>query len=314
MNAFNWLLINGANALWWLWGAIQSLCVFSWSAVDSVLNPILSPVLSFLNPICTKIGDVGYALLGPCPAWLSLAFLSILTGVLALVVFRYTSNPAKIGRALDDIKANLLALKLFKDEMRVTFMAQLRLFWAVARLQRYMLAPMLVMLPPMLLVLAQMGLRHQWRPLEPDELTLVKLTQRDAATPLAQVALEPNEGAVVEVGPIPGGGEWVWRIRGGEPGRHVLRFRVDDRVIEKELVVGSGFQRVSAIRVGSHWTTQLLHPAERRLETDAPVASIEILYSGVDSWIHGADYWVLTFFVISMLAALALKPLFKVRF
>ena len=78
--------------------------------------------------------------------------------------------------------------------------------------------------------------------------------------------------------------------------------------------MGAGFQRVSAVRTGRDWTAQLFHPSERMLPKGCPVQSIEIEYDGVDSWVSGADWWVLYFFVISMLAALILKPLFKVRF
>ena len=85
-------------------------------------------------------------------------------------------------------------------------------------------------------------------------------------------------------------------------------------MIEKELVVGPDFQRVSAARVGRDWTAQLFHPAERTLPSTSAVKSIEVLYAGVDSWIYGANWWLLYFFVISMLTALVFKPFFKVRF
>jgi hypothetical protein len=282
--------------------------------LDVAVEPVLSPLLSVLNPICTAIGDVIYAVLDPLPVWLGLTILSVLAGILALIVFRYTSNQKAIGRALDDIKANLLALKLYKDQLRVTFQAQGRLLWAIARLQRHMLTPFLVMLGPMLLGLAQMGLRHQWRPLQSGERTLVTLEFRNKTANHPDVQLEPSAGLLVEVGPVPGGGRLVWRVRGGTPGRHSLRFRVADDIIEKELVVGSDFQRISAARVGRDWTAQLFHPAERTLPSTSAVKSIEVLYVGVDSWIYGANWWLLYFFVISMLTALVFKPLFKVRF
>ncbi|MGB2985298.1 MAG: hypothetical protein WBE26_05395 [Phycisphaerae bacterium] len=320
MDAVNWLLIHAANALFWLWGMTETVFGGLWVAFDAVVNPVLSPVLAVVNPICTRIGDFVYALLGPLPVWLSLTILSVLTGIVMLIAFRYTSNQPAIGKAKDDIKANLLALKLYKDELRVTFQAQGRLLWAILRLQRYMLTPVLVMLAPMLLGLAQMGIRHQWRPLHPGEQTLIRMTLSREAAELTDVEIEPTPGVVVEVGPVPGGGELVWRVRGGEPGRHTLRVIVGDNptgdghAIEKELVIGSGFQRVSAVRAGSDWIAQLLHPVERRLPDTGPARSIEILYPGVDSWIYGANWWVLYFFVVSMITALIFKPLFKVRF
>jgi hypothetical protein len=128
------------------------------------------------------------------------------------------------------------------------------------------------------------------------------------------VSIEPHYGVAVEVGPVPGGDLWVWRVRGVAPGRHTLKFHVAGETIEKELVVGDGFERVSALRPNARWTDQLFHPIERRLAAGSPVRSIEILYPNVDSWVRGADYWVVTFFIVSMIAALILAPVFKVRF
>lgn len=338
MDTVNSLLIHGATALLWLWGSIGTLLGRLWSVLDAILDPILSPVLAVLNPVCTVVGDMVYAVLSPVPVWLGLTVLSVLSGVVMLVAFRYVSNQKAIGRAKDDIKANLLALKLYKDDLRVMFHAQGRLLWAILRLQRYVLTPVLVMLLPMLLGLAQMGTRYQWRPLHSGERTLIRMRLKEgvesAATGLSAVdrryaedaryapvadakpgvTLESCAGLIVEVGPIPGGGEMVWRVRGGKPGRYQLRFHVGDDVVEKELVVGEGLRRVSAIRVGNDWTTQLLHPAERRLPDRTDVESIEIVYPGVDSRVYGANWWVLSFFVISMAAALILKPVFRVRF
>ena len=70
----------------------------------------------------------------------------------------------------------------------------------------------------------------------------------DWPAPLPLVPGHEAAGIVAEVGPVPGGGELVWRVRGGEPGRHTLQFRVDGETVEKEVVVGAGFQRVSALR------------------------------------------------------------------
>ena len=314
MSALNWVLINAGDALLWLWGAVKSLFGALGSGLDTLLNPVLSPLLAVLSPICTKIGDGVFALLSPLPVWLELVLLSAVTGVVMLLAFRYTSNQAAIGRARDDITANLLALKLFKDNLRVALRSQRRLLGALLRLQGLMLVPVLIMLLPLVLAVAQMGLRYQWRPLRPDERTLIRLRLPSDETKVPQVDLQPSPGVADVVGPVPGGGELVWRARAGKPGRHVLRFDVAGTVVEKEIVVGAGQRRVSASRPGRRWTAQILHPVELPLPADSPVRSIEIQYGGVDSWLYGANYWVLTFFIVSMVFALLFKPVFRVRF
>lgn len=313
-DVINWLLITAANiVLGVFWGIVDAAgAVFS--ALSGLLNPVLSPALSFVNPITTAIGDGVYAVLGPLPDWLSLTILSTAAGLVMLVVFRYASNQTAIGRAKDDIKANLLALRLYKDELAVVFQAQFRVAWAILRLQGLLLQPFAILLIPLLLCMAQMGIRHQWRPLRSGEVTVITMKLHEDVDEFGEIVLAPNIGLTIEAGPVPGGGEVVWRVRGGEPGRHTLKFRVRGAVLEKELVVGDRFQRVSAIRPGASWTTQLLHPAEAPLPPDSPARSIEIDLPASDSWISGEDFWVLTFCVVSLVVAFVFRPFFGVRF
>lgn len=42
--------------------------------------------------------------------------------------------------------------------------------------------------------------------------------------------------------------------------------------------------------------------------------AIEVLYPGGDSWSHRPTWWVVSFFVISMIVALLFKALFTVTF
>ena len=314
MNAVNWVLMHLGEAIGAVWALLVEGLTTVGRGLDWLLNPILAPTLGVLNPICTAIGDGVYWVLGFLPPWIGLTILSALTGVLMLLVFRRLSNQDAIVRVKDEIKANLLTLRLYKDDLRVTLRAQGRLFVAVAKFQRYVLPPVLIVLPPMLLGLAQMGVRHQWRPLRPGESSLLKVRFADGVDLSVDPGLEPGSGLTVEAGPVPGGGEVIWRVRAGDVGRHLVHVEWDGSTVDKEVVVGDGFQRVNAIRANHRWTTMLLHPTESSLPANSPIESIEIVYPHVDSWITGADYWVVYFFIVSMVAALMLKPVFKVQF
>jgi hypothetical protein len=293
---------------------VKLAAVAVWSALDTVLNPVLSPVLAGLNRPLTWLADGVYAALAPLPGWLGLVLLSAVAGVLLLVAFRYTSNQAALGRARDAITAHLLALKLYQDELRVTFRSQWRLLKALARLQYHFLRPLLILALPMALGLGQMGLRYQWRPLRPGERTLIRL-RLDGEVPTASIRLEPNPACQVEVGPVPGGGWLVWRVRAVEPGRHALAFDLGGTRVTKELVIaGRGPQRICPRRPGRDWTAQVLYPAEPRLPAGAGARSIEIDYPVTPAGVAGANWWLLTFFVVSMAAALVFKPVFRVRF
>ena len=84
-------------------------------------------------------------------------------------------------------------------------------------------------------------------------------------------------------------------------------FDVDDRAFEKELMVGEGLMRVSALRPGWDWSEILLNPGEEPFRPGSPVRSVAIDYPGRSSWTNGRDAWMIYWFVVSMIAALCFR-------
>src|SRR6516162_8348647 len=126
---------------------------------------VLAQLVVWLNGLANALGRLLLAPVGVSPGWLSATVIAVVTGVLLLVVFKYTSNQRAIKRVRDDISANLLALKLFKDSTSVALRAQGRMLADAFWLLIYAIVPMLVMVVPVTLVLAQLALWYQARPL-----------------------------------------------------------------------------------------------------------------------------------------------------
>ncbi len=62
-----------------------------------------------------------------CPGWLSATLIAAVTGLFMLVIFKYTSNQRAVKQVRNQIKANVLALSLFKDSVPVSMRAQGRI-------------------------------------------------------------------------------------------------------------------------------------------------------------------------------------------
>ncbi len=101
--------------------------------------------------------------IGLMPGWLSATIIAIVSGVAMIVAFKYTSNQRALKRARQDIRANLLAVKLFHDSLAVGLRAQGRVLAAALRLLLLAIVPILAMLLPMTLVLSQLALWYQAR-------------------------------------------------------------------------------------------------------------------------------------------------------
>jgi hypothetical protein len=266
---------------------------------------VLVPVFIFLNPIANWVGNWALAPIAMVPGWVSTTIIAVVTGLVMLVVFKYTSNQAGIKRARDDIKAQLLSMKLFKDRISVTLQAQGRILLAAWWLFVYALMPMAVMSIPVTLVLTQLGLWYQARPLKVGEETLVTVTLNKDGSSWPKANLLSNPTVEVVTGPIhvQSKGEVMWIVKAKSPGYQRLAFQVGDKEFDKEIAIGDGFMRVSLERPDRSLEAVVFHPWETPFAESEPVKSIAIEYPTRTSWIDGTDTWVIYWFAVSLVAA-----------
>jgi hypothetical protein len=273
----------------------------------------MTQLIVWLNAIANAFASVVLAPLALLPGWLSATLVAAVTGVLMLVAFKYTSNQRAIKRARAAIKANLLALSLFKDSTAVSLRSQGRILMGAGALLLLAIVPMLVMLVPMCLVLGQLALWYQARPLHVGEEAVVTLKLADAKPDAARLAA--NDAYDISVGPVrvPSDRMICWNVQARQPGLHRLTFDVGSQHVEKELAVGDGFMPVSQERPAWSWEEALMHPKEAPFAPDSPVQGIEIEYPSRPGWTCGSGTWVIYWFLASMVAAFLAKPFLKVH-
>lgn len=276
----------------------------------------LAQLVTWINMPVNALAGFMLAPIGMMSGWLSNTILSAMTGVVLLIIFKYTSNQQAIGRIRDDIKAHMLALRLFKENISVTLRAQGRVFAASLLLLLHAIRPMLVMILPVSLLLAQMGLWYQYRPLKIGEESIVAMKLNgNIESPWPKVNMESMPAAEVIIDQIRvfSKREIFWKIKARKSGYHNIAFQVDEQQVEKELAIGNGFMRVSSKRPGWHFADILLHPWERPFGQDSVVQSVSINYPDRVSRTSGTDWWLIYFFVASLAFALIFKPFLKVR-
>ena len=277
---------------------------------------VLTQVVVWLNIVANALGSLLLARIAVLPGWLSATLVAVVTGVLLLIVFKYTSDQGAIKRVRDDISANLLAIRLFRDSASVALRAQGRLLLGAGRLFLLALVPIAVMIVPVTLILGQLSLWYQQRPLAAGEEAVVTVKLNgDAGTPFPEVGLRPEDAVETLVGPVRvmSKREVCWNIRARESGSHRLVFHVGEQTVDKELTVGDGFMRVSTRRPGWVWWDALLYPWEQPFRPDSPVQSIDVAYPSRSSWTSGTDSWLIYWFVVSMIAAICFRGVLNVK-
>ena len=274
---------------------------------------VLTHIVVWLNAAANALGEV-FFFIPFLPGWLSATLIAVASGVVMLLVFKYTSNQRAIKRARDTIRANLLAVKLFYDNRLLGFCTLGGVLLGATRLLALAIVPILVMLVPMTLLLGQLALWFQARPLRvgDDAMITVKLNDGSdwpAACLQAGYGFEDTHGPVHVLSQR----EICWNIRAQKNGYQSLVFRIGNQTIEKELAIGNELMRVNTRRPEWSWSEALLHPAEQPFAPDSPVQSIEVEYPTASSWTTGANRWVYYWFAVSLLTGFCLRGVFKVN-
>jgi uncharacterized membrane protein (DUF106 family) len=277
----------------------------------------IARIIAWLNSGMNFLARPLQYIIPPMPGWLSLTVISAVVGVLLLIVFKYTSNQKAIARTRDNIKAQLLAMKLFKDFIPVVLKSQAKIIANAFLLLFYALRPTLVMIIPFSLILGQLGLWYQAHPLNVGEETVMTMHLSESnMDDWPQVELAPSEAVHVTVGPVKvvSKRQMYWKFQALDEGYHQLKFRVDNQSIEKEIAVGNRFMRVSGMRPDLDITNLIMYPYEKPFSNASPVQSIRIDYPDRPSKISGTDWWVIYLFITSIIFALIFKPILKVKF
>lgn len=271
--------------------------------------------MASVNTTMTRAFDLIFAPSASSP-WLGMVLISVLTGVVLLVVFRYTSNQRGIRAAKDSIIASLLEVLLYRDELRVVLRAQARLFKDNLRYLGYALVPLCFMIVPVAFLLVQTDLRYGHRPLHPGEQAIVAVHLPSGEAQFDRVTLSAPAGIAVETPPlrIPALAEVDWRVRAVEPGVYHLRFTVGEKKFAKRVIVGDYGVPVSPKRVDGGIWAQFSTPGEPPLPPDVPVSSVEVSYpTGSLRLFRWNLHWIWPWLILSMAFGYALKGPLRVQ-
>jgi hypothetical protein len=250
-----------------------------------------------------------------------LLLVSSVSGILMAVVFRFTSRQQALRRVADLSRAQVLAIKLFKDDLGTMFNSLGQLLRYAGLRIWYSVPPMLVMIVPFVLLLAQLSRWYECYPLSPGDKAVLELQLAESAWPeYGSVALDAPPHVVVETSPLRDDDQHAvyWRIRAVETTPATIRWRVGSDAFDKQVALATDQQMlcaVSARRPGQGWWDRLLHPGEPGLAAADPIRGIVIHHLPRSTPLFGLDVpWWLTFLIVSILAAVLVRPLVKVNF
>jgi len=274
------------------------------------MTTIFNAISALFDLLMAPLGLLG-------PSWAMIA-ISAITGVLMLVIFKYTSNQTAVRRVKDRIKANFYAITLFQDSLAVLMRSVGRIISWNLKYMGYNLAPLAVMLVPVLLLLVQLNFWYGYTPLPVSQDVLVKAEfapSIDLASTEVMLKGDHNVAVATPAVRIPQKHEAAWRIRGIEEGLGTIELEAAGRKETKSVIVGkSGMHRFVTLRHSGGFWDSLFYPGEKAVEPSSPIRSIEVLYTPADMNFFGFKlHWLIVYFGVSIFFGLALKGVFKVE-
>lgn len=271
----------------------------------------------FLINLINSIFDLTFAPFVNMNLLWGISIVSLVTGVVMLIIFSYTSDQQGIKETKEKIKGYLLEIRLFKDDLQQNLRSQKQILKYNLLYMKHSLKPMVVMIIPVILIMVQLDNRYSIRPFKAGEKALICLKLADNINPVtANIELKLPAGVTMDASPlrIEKEGEIDWRVRVDTPGDYELKFLVGNETITKKLVAEPRLARLSSELTQASLSQLLITPGESPIPSSAPVKEIKVVYPEMHIKILGRNvHWMVLFFVLSIVSAFALKGVFKVQ-
>lgn len=279
--------------------------------------------MNAVNRAVTALFDLVLAPLEAVGEEFALLVVSGVFGVLALWIFKHISWQKGIKATKDKIKAHLIEIRIYQDDLGVVSKAIAKI---LARNLQYVtlnFGPFIPLAIPFALVAAQLVVRYGFEPTDiqhptslvaaGDGQTLVIEGDRDAIASL-EVVLPEGLTAVSPLARIPAQGNAEIEFVAETSGLHVIVLRTAGGELEKPIAVGPevATRAIQDRRVSSALEA-VLWPAEDTLPADLGLTAVAFRYPESDlGWLpfSGPAGVLINFVLASMLFGfLALKPL-----
>lgn len=241
--------------------------------------------------------------------------ISIVIGLLMVIVFRYASDQKAIGRAKDRLKAHLLAVRLFQDQLPVVMRAYARILRGTGSYLRLAFTPFLIAILPITFLIVQLDQYFGWMPLLPAQTFLVEARVEDpAALNEASLQLPPELSSSAPAVHVPEDKEVVWRVIAEREGKYDIHIAASGQTVSKQVVVSPGLARISPVRLQGKFWERMFISSETALADNSPVQAIAISYPPRVIGFAGMEWnWIVLFFVVSLIAGFVFKSVLGIQ-
>jgi hypothetical protein len=271
--------------------------------------------VTFLNASLRSVFDVLLFPFRSLPPIVGLIAVSLATGVGMLLLFKATTDQARIGAVKRRIHACLFEIRLLADDPIAVLRAQGEILRHNASYLALALVPTALSIVLLAPALAQLQIRYGYEGLRPGQAFIVTARLKDAPPARPAARLLAPAGLAVETPAVwmPSQRELAWRLRAQKPGDYEVKVSIGEETLQKTVEVDHGLGRRSPLRPARTFAAQLLHPGEDPLPQASAVESIGVGYPAGSLPVFGWRFhWLTVFCVLSLLCVLGLRGRLRV--
>lgn len=177
--------------------------------------------MTLINQIINSIFDILLFPFQSMNQFWGIFFISILSGLLLIYIFKITSNQKAIKRVKNRIKSHIFEIRLFDLNPSRLFGVLFKILGQNLKYISYSAVPLLFMIIPVILILVQLNFRYGLRAHYPGEKTLLKIyLAQDTDILSIHPAIDTKGQAVVDAGPFRNlaGNYIAYQLKVTEPG------------------------------------------------------------------------------------------------
>ena len=252
-----------------------------------------------------------------------IGLLSLLSAVIALLIFKKTSNQKKIKYHKNKIFGYVLQIPLYKDRFGVLFSSIGQILKHNALYVLHTLASLIFMIIPLIFIMVQINNRCGYAPLAQGQGFLIRVTLNDTVdqATLESVSCEPSQGIVLETPALRLEDEKqvFWRAKvldaSSENTSSIqIHFEGNSPIVEKDIATAYNRQRFSPEKKKHSVWNGIFYNAEGYLPAETPVIDISTEYARAS---YPFLFWqvdaIVLFFILTLVFGFALKGVFRVN-
>ena len=242
--------------------------------------------------------------------YVGLSLVSVVTGVVMVFLYRWTTDQKKLKEIRDKIKIHFLEVRLFKEDMAEMFTIQKEIIKENLNYLRYTFKSAVVLIIPIIFIVIDLNARYSFYPIRSGDSFVVSATVQELSS-LSRIELTLPQGLAMDVPSmrIPEEKRVSWQVHAGSSGIYNLIFHQGEKQYMHNAVISSRIQRIYPdMKTQKEWISRFTSNAGF-LPSDSPIQMIHIEYPKQGSFLGLQPGWLYYFFSISMIAGLAVKKI-----